>query len=88
MLGKKSWVVKMNSKAYYELHKKRQELEEEIEILEKRIRNLKQEMLKKDLPERKKIQKEINKIIQSEKSIELQASLKTINFCINTVFYS
>lgn len=78
----------MNSKAYYELHKKRQELEEEIKILEKRIRNLKQEMLKKDLPERKKIQKEINKIVESEKSIELQASLKTINFCINTVFYS
>jgi transposase len=88
MLGKKNWVVKMNSKAYYELHKKRQELEEEIKILEKRIRNLKQEMLKKDLPERKKIQKEINKIVESEKSIELQASLKTINFCINTVFYS
>ena len=78
----------MNSKAYYELHKKRQELEEEIKILEKRIRNLKQEMLKKDLPERKKIQNEINKIVESEKSIELQASLKTINFCINTVFYS
>lgn len=78
----------MNSKAYYELHKKRQELEEEIKSLEIRIRNLKQEMLKKDLPERKKIQKEINKIIQSERSIELQASLKTINFCINTVFYS
>ena len=47
----------MNSKAYYELHKKRQELEEEIEILEKRIRKLKQEILQKDLPERKKIQK-------------------------------
>lgn len=78
----------MNSKAYYELHKKRQELEEEIEILEKRIRKLKQEILQKDLPERKKIQKEINKIMQSERCIELQASLKTINFCINTVFYS
>lgn len=84
----RSGTVSMNSKAYYELHKKRQELEEEIKILEKRIRNLKQEMLKKDLPERKKIQKEINKIVESEKSIELQASLKTINFCINTVFYS
>ena len=78
----------MNSKAYYELHKKRQELEEEIKILEKRIRKLKQEILKKDLPERKKIHKEINKIIQSERCIELKASLKTINFCINTVFYS
>lgn len=84
----RSGTVSMNSKAYYKLHKKRQELEEEIKILEKRIRNLKQEMLKKDLPERKKIQKEIDKIIQSERSIELQASLKTINFCINTVFYS
>lgn len=45
-------------------------------------------MLKKDLLERKKIQKEIDKIIQSERAIELQASLKAINFCINTVFYS
>lgn len=31
----RSGTVRVNSKAYYKLHKKRQELEEEIKILEK-----------------------------------------------------
>lgn len=52
----------MNSKAYYELHKKRQELEGEIKILE------------------------LNEITQSKRYIELKARLRTMNFCIKTMF--
>lgn len=52
----------MNSKAYYELNKRIQELEGEIKILE------------------------LNEITQSKRYIELKASLRTMNFCIKTMF--
>ena len=52
----------MNSKAYYELNKRIQELEGEIKILE------------------------LNEITQSKRYIELEASLRTMNFCIKTMF--
>ena len=52
----------MNSKAYYELNKRIQELEGEIKILE------------------------LNEITQSKRYIELKSSLRTMNFCIKTMF--
>lgn len=52
----------MNSKAYYELNKRIQELEGEIKILE------------------------LNEITESKRYIELKASLRTMNFCIKTMF--
>ena len=58
----RSGTVSMNSKAYYELNKRIQELEGEIKILE------------------------LNEITQSKRYIELKASLRTMNFCIKTMF--
>lgn len=58
----RSGTVSMNSKAYYELNKRIQELEGEIKILE------------------------LNEITESKRYIELKASLRTMNFCIKTMF--
>lgn len=52
----------MNSKVYYELNKRIQELEGEIQFLE------------------------LNEITHSKRYIELKASLRTMNFCIKTMF--
>lgn len=80
----------INSKAYYTLTNKRSELEEECEVMTELIRNIQADAkkLKKGSIERQDLIRRANELKNSETYKDLKLQIKTLNFCINTVFYS
>lgn len=80
----------INSKAYYTLTNKRSELEEECEVMTELIRNIQADAkkLKKGSIERQDLIRRANELKNSETYNDLKLQIKTLNFCINTVFYS
>ena len=81
--------IKM-SKAYFKLTSKRNELESKLEILNKKMQEIreKSKKLKKGSEERKELTLNIDNIKNSKEYQDLNLQIKTMNFCINTVFYS
>ncbi len=79
----------MNSKVFYKLNAKMQELEEKLEILENKIKETRAEMkkLKKSSSERNEMQIKIESMSNSKEYIELKSSIKMLNFCINVACY-
>lgn len=79
-----------NSKAYYTLTNKRSELEEECETMTDLIKNIQDDAkkLKKGSIERQDLMRKANELKNSESYKNLKLQIKTLNFCINTVFYS
>lgn len=79
-----------NSKAYYTLTNKRSELEEEFDVMTEVIRNIQADAkkLKKGSIERQDLIRRANELKNSESYKDLKLQIKTLNFCINTVFYS
>lgn len=79
-----------NSKAYYTLTNKRSELEEECETMTELIKNIQDDAkkLKKGSTERQDLMRRANELKNSENYKNLKLQIKTLNFCINTVFYS
>lgn len=79
-----------NSKVYYTLTNKRSELEEECEVMTELIKNIQDDAkkLKKGSIERQDLMRKANELKNSESYKNLKLQIKTLNFCINTVFYS
>lgn len=79
-----------NSKVFYKLTQERNELEEALEPYDTLIATLREEAkkLKKGSLERQDLIKRANDIKNSENYKGLKIRIETMNFCINTVFYS
>lgn len=76
------------SEKFIKLVIKRQQIEEQIESFE--IDKMREEAKKlpKKSDERKLINEKINNTLNSKEYILLKNELKTLNYCINTVWYS
>lgn len=79
-----------NSKAFYKLTERRNKLEDLIEPYDILINGLRADAkkLKKGCKERQDLIKKANDIKNSEVYKNLKLEIQTMNFCINTVFYS
>lgn len=79
-----------NSKAFYKLTQEINELEEALEPYDTLISTFREEAkkLKKGSLERQDLIKRANDIKNSENYKALKIRIETMNFCINTVFYS
>ena len=78
-----------NTKAFYKLTSKRQEIEDFIEPYDAAIQELKDaaKKLKKGSPERQELMKKANDLKNEECYKKWQTELRIMNYCINTVFY-
>lgn len=76
------------SEKFIKLAVKRQEIEEQIESfgIDKMREEAKKLPRKSD--ERKLINEKINNILNSKEYMLLRNELKTLNYCINTIWYS
>lgn len=79
-----------NTKAFQKLSQKRFELEEQKEILDNKIQSISEEAkkLKKGSNERKELMSKVEEIKNSKEYQDLHLQIKTMNYCINTVFYN
>lgn len=80
----------MNTKAFYKLTNKRNEIEESIEVYNSLIRELREEAkkLKKGSVERQDLMKRANDLNNDVIYVKLKGQLEMLNFCINITFYS
>lgn len=80
----------MNTKAYYNLTERRNKIESYIEDYEVAIKELRDEAkkLKKGSPERQELMKRANDLKNDIAYRERITELKTLNYCINIVFYN
>lgn len=80
----------MNVKAYYNLTERRSKVERYIEDYDVVIKELRDEdkKLKKGSMERQELMKRANDLKNDSTYRELQIELRTLNYCINTVFYN
>lgn len=80
----------MNTKAFYKLTDKRNEIEGSIETYNVLIRELREEAkkLKKGSIERQELMKRANDLNNDAVYVKLKGQLEILNFCINTVFYN
>lgn len=80
----------MNVKAYYNLTERRSKVERYIEDYDVVIKELRDEAkkLKKGSMERQELMKRANDLKNDSTYRELQIELRTLNYCINTVFYN
>lgn len=80
----------MNIKAYYNLTERRSKVESYIEDYDVVIKELRDEAkkLKKGSMERQELMKRANDLKNDSTYRELQIELRTLNYCINTVFYN
>lgn len=80
----------MNSKAYLKLAVERQRLEELVTPYDDLIQSLKEDAkkLKKGSVERQDLFKRVSAIQNDQVYKDLKLQIKTMNFCINTAFYS
>lgn len=76
------------SEKFIKLAVKRQKIEEQIELfgIDKMREEAKKLPRKSD--ERKLINEKINNILNSKEYMLLRNELKTLNYCINTIWYS
>ena len=79
----------MNTRAFFELEKKRYQLEEELEEFNNKIKVISEQAKKqkKGSEERKLLMQQAGDIRNSSEYLVLQAKIKTMNYCMNTVFY-
>lgn len=79
----------MNTRAFFELEKKRYQLEEELEEFNNKIKVISEQAKKqkKGSEERKLLMQKAGDIRNSSEYLVLQAKIKTMNYCMNTVFY-
>lgn len=80
----------MNTKAYYNLTERRNKIESYIEDYEVAIKELRDEAkkLKKGSPERQELMKRANDLKNDITYRERLIELRTLNYCINIVFYN
>lgn len=80
----------MNTTAYYKLTGRRSCIEDLIEPYDTAIKDLKEDAkkLKKGSQERQDLMKKANDLNNDTVYKNLKLELRTLNFCINTVFYS
>ena len=78
-----------NTRAFYELSKRRQLIEEQLQEYNTIINGLRSDAkkLKKGSIERQELMTKANDLKNYNVYIKLETELKTLNFCINTVFY-
>lgn len=79
----------MNTRAFFELEKRRYQLEEELEEFNNKIKVISEQAKKqkKGSEERKLLMQQAGDIRNSSEYLVLQAKIKTMNYCMNTVFY-
>lgn len=80
----------MNTKAYYNLTERRNKIESYIEDYEVAIKELRDEAkkLKKGSPERQELMKRANDLKNDITYRGRITELRTLNYCINIVFYN
>lgn len=80
----------MNVKAYYNLTERRSKVERYIEDYDVVIKELRDEAkkLKKGSMERQELMERANGLKNDSTYRELKIELRTLNYCINTVFYN
>lgn len=78
-----------NTKAFYKLYTERQRLEDLLIEYDKEINLLKNEIrkCKKGSTEKESLMKKMDELRNNERYISVKVQIKTMNFCINTVFY-
>lgn len=78
------------SNAFFKLQERRSQIEESIEEFNNKIKTVSEQAKKqkKGSEERKLLMQQVGDIRNSSEYLVLQAQLKTMNYCINTVFYS
>lgn len=78
------------SNAFFKLQKRRLQIEENIEEFNNKIKTISDQAKKqkKGSEERKLLMQQANNLKNSSEYLVLQAQLKTMNYCINTVFYN
>lgn len=81
--------MKDNTKSYYILSQKQNEAEDELNMYNDMMKDLKDaaKELRKGSPERIDLMTKANEIKNSITYIKLKTKLETLNFAINTVFY-
>lgn len=79
----------INTKAFYRLTQERNKLEEELELYNIMITELREKAkkLKKGTDERKELMNKANDIKNGELYREIKTKIETMNFCINVAFY-
>lgn len=79
-----------NTRAYQKLSQRRVELEEQKQLMDNEIQLIseKAKKLKKGSTERRDEMNKVNFIKDSKEYIEVSAQIKTMNYCINIVFYN
>lgn len=80
----------MNTRAYYKLTQKRNEIEEKLESYNDEVKAIREQAkkLKKGSLERESTMMKANTILNSKEYIKLKAELDTLNLCINIVYYN